>query len=142
MLSNTGAYALRATLYLAAREGEGPVRVDEVAEALGVPRNYLSKILHALVKRGTLGSSRGPRGGFHLAVPPGSVTLLEVVEPFEALEARRSCILGRGECSDEDPCALHDLWKGVATDVAAFFRETVISDVVGNRTEVEAILNR
>ncbi len=141
MLSNTGAYALRATLYLAARAGQGPVRVDEVAEALDVPRNYLSKVLHALVKRGTLRSLRGPRGGFELAVAASAVTLLEVVEPFEDLEARRSCVLGRGECSDEDPCALHEQWKGVAADLAAFFRETVVSDVVEDRTKVSALLN-
>lgn len=142
MLSNTGAYALRATLYLAARGGQGPVRVDEVAAALGVPRNYLSKILHVLVKRGMLRSSRGPRGGFQLALPAESVTLLQVLEPFEDLAARRRCVLGGSECSDEDPCALHELWKGVATDLAAFFRETVVSDVLEDGSEVGAILHQ
>lgn len=142
MLSNTGAYALRATLHLAGREGEGPVRVDDVADALDVPRNYLSKILHALVKAGTLRSLRGPRGGFELARPASSITLLEVLAPFEDLEGRRQCLLGRGECNDADPCALHEQWKGLATDVAAFFRETVVAEVVAGEAKVGAILNR
>ena len=142
MLSITGAYALRATMYLARRAGEGPVRVEDVAGALSVPRNYLSKILHALVKEGLLRSERGPRGGFELAVPASTVTLLQVVEPFEDLEEGRRCVLGRGECSDADPCALHEQWKGVASDLAAFFRDTVISDVVAGESRVDAILNR
>lgn len=140
MLSNTAGYALRAVLYLAAREGEGPVRVDDVAAALDVPRNYLSKVLHTLVKEGLLRSLRGPHGGFALAVPASSVTLFRVVEPFDEIEARRSCLLGRGECDDANPCALHGRWSGVATDVAAFFRETSVSEVLEDREQVEAIL--
>jgi Rrf2 family transcriptional regulator, iron-sulfur cluster assembly transcription factor len=141
MLSNTGEYALRAVLYLAEREGSGPVRVDDIAADLAVPRNYLSKILHALVKRGILHSLRGPKGGFELALPSSLVTLYDAVEPFEDIE-RRMCLLGRSECSDEAPCAVHGRWKGVATEVALFFRETTLSDVVagGARSKVGAIL--
>ena len=142
MLSSTGAYALRAVLHLAAREGEGPVRVEDVAAALGVPRNYLSKVLNALVKEGVLRSLRGPRGGFELAEPASSLTLIRVVRPFDAIESRRSCVLGCGECSDRDPCALHARWRGVAEDVAAFFRETVLEDVVRESERVEAVLGQ
>ena len=142
MLSSTGAYAVRAVLFLAAREGQGPVRVDDVARALDVPRNYLSKVLHALVKEGLLRSVRGPRGGFELAVASSSVTLIQVVEPFDEIEARRSCLLGCGECRDSDPCVLHEHWRGVAEDVATFFRETALDDVVHDTERVSAILGQ
>ena len=137
MLSNTGAYALRAVIFLARHEGEGPVRVDDVASALGVPRNYLSKVLHALVKEGALGSLRGPAGGYQLAVPASQLTLERVVAPFDG---RRRCLLREGECDEDDPCALHDRWAGVATGVAAFFRDTVLEDVVRDSEQLEAIL--
>jgi Rrf2 family protein len=140
MLSNTGEYALRAVIHLAEHEGEGPVRVEDVARALDVPRNYLSKILNALVKRGILVSCRGPRGGFELAMPATEISLFDVVSEFDSMEARRECLLGRGECSDANPCAVHDLWKGLATDVALFFRETKLADVVEDGTKVGAIL--
>lgn len=130
MLSQTAQYALRAMIYLGEREGRGPVRVDEVAEALDVPRNYLSKILHALVKRGILGSLRGPRGGFYVARDPGAITLLELVEPFDDIEARRTCLLGKKECSDGNPCAVHAQWKATATEVARFYRETTLRSAV------------
>ena len=142
MLSNTGAYALRAVIYLARHEGEGPVRVDDVAAALDVPRNYLSKVLHALVKDGALSSLRGPAGGFQLAVPASELTLLRVLEPFDAIDGRRSCLLREGECDEDHPCALHTRWNGVATGVAAFFRDTVLEDVVRDAEQVEAILGQ
>jgi Rrf2 family protein len=140
MLSNTGEYALRAVIHLAEHEGEGPVRVEDVAGSLGVPRNYLSKILHTLVKRGILTSLRGPRGGFELAVPAALVSLHDVISPFDDIEARQECLLGRAECSDADPCVLHGRWKGLATEVAHFFRETMLADVVEDGAKVKAIL--
>jgi Rrf2 family transcriptional regulator, iron-sulfur cluster assembly transcription factor len=130
VLSNTAQYALRAMIYLGQREGTGPIRVEEIAAQLDVPRNYLSKILHALVKEEVLTSLRGPHGGFQLARPRASVTLFEVVTPFDDIEARRTCLLGRKECSDVKPCAIHEHWKATATQVARFFRETSLAEVV------------
>lgn len=142
MLSQTSQYALRAIIYLGEREGSGPVRVDEVAEALDVPRNYLSKILHTLVKRGILGSLRGPRGGFFLARDAGEVTLLEVVEPFDDIEARRTCLLGKKECSDRNPCAVHEQWKATATEVARFYRETTLRSAVEEAERLGSVTGR
>ncbi len=140
MISTTASYALRAALFLAEREGEGPVRVGRMARTLDVPRNYLSKVLHTLAKEGLLQSLRGPRGGFELARPAASVTLHDVVSPFDEIEGRGTCLLGRGECDPANPCALHGQWSEVAADVGAFFRETVLSEVVGNGDRVKAIL--
>lgn len=142
MLTNTGIYALRAMIYLAAREGEGPVRVDDVSAALDVPRNYLSKVLNALANEGMLNSLRGPHGGFRLAVPASELTLAAVLEPFEEIDEARSCLLGQGECDEANPCALHGRWSGVATEVAAFFRGTVLGDVVGDSEQMEVILGQ
>ena len=142
MLTNTGTYALRAVIYLAAREGEGPVRVDDVSAALDVPKNYLSKILHTLVKEGALSSLRGPHGGFQLAVPASELTLSRVLAPFEEVDGPRTCLLGQGECDETDPCALHTRWSGVATEVATFFRETVLGDVVADRERANALLGQ
>lgn len=130
MLSNTAQYALRAMIHLGQREGEGPIRVDDIAEQLDVPRNYLSKILHALVREGVVKSLRGPRGGFALARPAASVKLYDVVAPFDDIEARRVCLLGRQECSDINPCVIHEHWKATASQVATFFRETSLAQVV------------
>jgi Rrf2 family transcriptional regulator, iron-sulfur cluster assembly transcription factor len=140
VLSNTAQYALQAMLYLGQRAGAGPIRVDEIADNLAVPRNYLSKILHMLVKEKVLFSLRGPRGGFELARPAAAITLYEVVEPFHDIEARRTCLLGRKECSDIHPCVIHNQWKDVATEVARFFRETSLADVVEDAEHLQSVV--
>ena len=83
MVSRTSQHALRAVLYLARRWSEGPVPVDTIAAALGAPRNYLSKTLHQLAKQGLVHGTRGPHGGFVLAVPASELSVAQVVASFE-----------------------------------------------------------
>lgn len=75
-------YALQATIYLARRQEGERVTAAYIAEALAIPRNYLSKILYALAQAGVLDSTRGPRGGFRLGMKPGDISLARVIEPF------------------------------------------------------------
>lgn len=126
--SQTTVYALRAMLYLAERIDTHPVRVDDIATALEVPRNYLSKILHVLARRGLLRSARGPGGGFSLAKSPRRTTLLEIAAHFDDMSPGR-CLLGRPECRDDDPCPAHGQWREVATTLHAFFRDTTLADL-------------
>jgi Rrf2 family transcriptional regulator, iron-sulfur cluster assembly transcription factor len=128
-LSQTSRYALRALVYLADEDGDGPVRVEVIAEDLGVPRNYLSKILHALAKSGVLTSLRGPRGGFRLARPAEDVRLVDVVSEFDSVEALGTCLLGRPQCVDSDPCAAHEGWKVVRNQVEEFLRDTTLAQL-------------
>lgn len=132
MLSNTAEYALRTVLYIADQEPGVPVRVDDIAAALGLPRNYLSKILHRLAREGLLRSSRGKGGGFVLARPAARIALIDVVSLFDEMGPSRRCLLGRAQCSDANPCQAHHRWKGVSERLNAFFRETRVADLVGD----------
>lgn len=131
MLSDTAEYALRAVLYIAQQATpEHLVRTDQVAEALGVPRNYLSKILHQLAKHGVLSSSRGVQGGFRLTQPVDEVVLARVIEHFDPIVPQRTCILGRPQCSDTNPCPAHGRWKGISQEVRGFFNQTTVGDLL------------
>ena len=128
MLTQTAEYALRVVLYIAAVEKGEPIRVDSVAEALSIPRNYLSKVMHVLARRGTLRSIRGPAGGFLLGRDADDISLAEVIAEFDPLEDR--CLLMRRACSDATPCVAHHRWKSVATEMRGFFRDTTVGEIV------------
>lgn len=131
MLSGTAEYALRAVVFIARRGGDVPVQADELAEAVDVPRNYLGKVLHQLVRARILRSTRGKHGGFQLARSPRDLTLLEIASLFDRIEGRRRCLLGRPECSDVNPCPVHHQWKATSEQISRFFRETTLADVLG-----------
>ncbi|HEX8944610.1 MAG TPA: Rrf2 family transcriptional regulator [Gemmatimonadaceae bacterium] len=128
-ISGTSQYAIRAVVYIATHGGDEPVRVTPIASALKVPRNYLSKTLHLLARAGVLRSTRGPLGGFQLAVPAAKLTLARVTAPFDESGARH-CLLGRPQCSDQRPCAAHTHWSAISDSLQDFFQRTTIDDLV------------
>ena len=130
MLSLTAEYALRAVLYIADQSAQGSVRVEPMADAMALPRNYLAKTLNLLARRGILSSQRGPGGGFRLARSPESMTLASVVEGFDPEPTRRGCLLGRPQCDEAMPCPAHWRWQSAAEQIAAFFRETTVADLL------------
>jgi Rrf2 family protein len=123
-------------VHLARYGTEGPVQATDLAEATGVPENYLRKVLHELVRSGVLRSTRGKHGGFRLAVPASRLSLLTVVGRFDGITERRRCLLGRQECSDVNPCPMHERWKATAEQIARFFGSTTVADVAGDRPAV------
>lgn len=142
MLSQTAEYALRAVLHIAEHQEEGWVRVDDVAERLSVPRNYLSKILHQLGREEILVSARGPGGGFQLAVPPASLPLLRVVDVFDRMAGRSGCLLGRPRCSETNPCAAHARWKAALEPMLNFFSGTSVADLMDPDSEAGLVWRR
>lgn len=97
-----------------------------MSQALGIPRNYLSKILHGLSRAGLLESTRGPRGGFVLARDPASIVLTDVVDQFDDISGASRCLLGRPQCSDGNPCPAHHRWKELSGQMMAFFDGTTV----------------
>ena len=76
-------YGLLALLYMARQDQRRPVTVAEIAEAQGIPRKFLEQILLALKLAGYLRSSKGPAGGFRLAVSPARVSLAKVIRALD-----------------------------------------------------------
>lgn len=132
MLSNTADYALRAILLLAREHSGRLVRAEEIAEAIGAPRNYLGKTLHALARAGIVTSGRGPQGGFALAVDPRLLTLAQVADLFDEPRPRPRCMLGNGPCNPAIPCAAHHRWTAIRAAQRAPFATTSIADLLGD----------
>ena len=130
MLSNTAEYALRAVLYVAQHATDAPVRVGEISSALELPQNYLSKILHELTKNGVLVSTRGKHGGFRLGRSADRLSLHAIVNHFDRIDGRRTCLVGRTACSDRHACAVHTRWRSVSDAVVRFFRDTTVAELL------------
>lgn len=128
MLSQTVEYALRAVLHIAA-DHPRCVRVNEIADAVDVPRNYLAKILGNLARVGVLESARGPTGGFRLGRDPADVRLSEVVAVFESAMARQ-CLRGHGRCGSSPACTAHARWAPIATAMDEFCAATTLADLL------------
>jgi Rrf2 family protein len=133
MISSTADHAIRALLVLA-RTG-GFVRAEAIASATGAPRNYMAKTLNALAKSGIVSSTRGPAGGFALAVAPETLTLDRIVELFDVPRQQTRCLLGNTPCDPRRPCAAHDGWVAVMHAHRSPLASTTIADLLAGRTD-------
>lgn len=143
MLSVTAEYALRAMVYLARNADSWPISGPRIAEAAGVPRKYLSTILADLVRAGLLEATRGKSGGFQMTQSPRTISLSQVVAPFEPiLSNRKTCPFGNQICSDKDPCSAHDRWKEVNAAFSRFLEGTTLQDVAAKATHERALVKK
>jgi Rrf2 family protein len=134
MFSKSCQYALRAVIYLAERKAqEKNVGVKEIAEALKMPQQFLSKILQQLSKHGLISSIKGPNGGFYISEANASVTLLDIVECMDGRGALNGCILGLPACSVENPCPLHHHFYGSREGLKATLNDCAIGSLLDGK---------
>ena len=131
MLSSTSDYALRAILVLAQATDGRPLRADQIARATGSPANYLAKTLNALAKAGLVTSTRGPFGGFVLAIPAGELTLANVIDCFDEPRPQTRCLLGNAPCDQSNACTAHQRWTAIRNARRAALADTTVADLVG-----------
>ena len=75
-------YALRILVYLGAHPDE-VVSVSRIAQAYGVSRNHLLKVMNGLTEQGLITTYRGKHGGLRLALPPADINVAAVVAHME-----------------------------------------------------------
>ncbi|MBU4440365.1 MAG: Rrf2 family transcriptional regulator [Firmicutes bacterium] len=73
-------------LMLASQKDELPLKSITLSKRLQVSDSYLKKILRKLVVGGLIDSNASKTGGFTLAKPDESITLLDVFEAIEGSE--------------------------------------------------------
>jgi Rrf2 family protein len=82
-LSHKGDYALTAVRYFAGLKAGEVGSITQVAQAGGIPREFLAKVLRDLVKAGILKVYQGVRGGYALAKPAAKISYLAVIEAVD-----------------------------------------------------------
>lgn len=77
-------YTLRVLMYCAASEGRAqPITITEIAQAYGISRSHLTKIVQELSARGLLETTRGRGGGMRLMQPAQAISVGAVVRATE-----------------------------------------------------------
>jgi len=92
MLSKKTQYGLKALGYLAARYGQGPVLISEIAKKKKIPIKFLESILLQLKNKGVLDSKKGKGGGYFLANSPKKTTLASAIRIVDGPIAMIPCV--------------------------------------------------
>ncbi len=127
VISTTGEYALRATVFLAQWYPE-PRTTSQIFSATRVPSGYLSKVMQSLVRSRIVKSQRGLHGGFVLASEPDCFTVLQVLDAVGAAPERlQECPLGlKGHVS---LCPVHKLVDDSVAQVRLAFSQATLLEL-------------
>ncbi len=145
MLSTTCKYAVRAIIYIGLKGSkESRVNARIIASELGIPMQFLSKILQVFVRREILKSFKGPTGGFYLAKDPNEITLLEIVEIIDGPGVFETCLIGTRACQSskagKERCPVHDRYTAVRKEVTDYFSSETIGGIIERMGQDEDIL--
>lgn len=139
-LSTYSDYSLRVLMQAALRRPER-ITVNEVAEAFGISRNHLVKVVHDLGRSGFLQTQRGIGGGFTLARPPEQIRIGDIVRLGEETDTVIECVdKPNRPCRIFPACRL----KGVLDEAAeAFFAvldDYTLADLVQRQAKMRTVL--
>ena len=133
-------YALRALFELARRAGDGPVRIEEIARAQQIPKNFLANLLLQLKRGHFVQSRKGPDGGYFLARAAREIVVGDVVRWIDGPLGPISCVSQADDsrCPTVPGCGFLPLWKRVHDAVAAVVDESTIESVLAEARQAEA----
>ena len=126
-------YAVRAVVELAHSSQDLPRKVDEVAQAQGIPVSFLENILTQLRSSGIVRSQRGPAGGYWLARQPDQVNLADIIRAVEG-----PLVGVRGQRPEEieyvgSAEALQQVWVAVRANLRKVLEHVTVADVASGK---------
>jgi Rrf2 family protein len=128
-------YALRAVFELAKRQGKGPTKISEIADAQFIPIRFLEVILNKLKGSGLIDAKRGFQGGYYLTRLPDQITVADIMRFLQAPERKPSfCSVCKAgvRCPLGNRCAFSAMWNRVDRAMMQVYNETTIQDLLDN----------
>lgn len=106
----------------------------EIAERYQVPHALLMNILKQLAAHALVRSSRGPRGGYELAVEPDAISLNDLIEIIEGPIRFVQCAMVNGDtaeprCELTEVCPVSGPVRRLHQKLKSFLSETTLADI-------------
>lgn len=133
-------YALRVLIYLNAhRERPEPVTIQAVANAYGISKAHLMKVVNQLSQLGYVEATRGRGGGLRLVRPASTVNLGEVVRATEPHFNLVECFGPENRCPIVPACGLRDALQEARAAFLAVLDRYNLEDLSRQRENLLAL---
>ena len=135
-LTKAGEYAIRCVLYLSSQDKDKVVAGNEIAKAMDIPRDFLTKIAQQLSRNHIIEIIQGAKGGYRLISSPEKLSLLDVIETMIGEIFFNDCAMASSACSNSCSCPVHKVWVKARNQFRETLREAtfdqLISDTASN----------
>jgi len=136
-ISQKSQYAVRAVFELAKRQGDGAIRIGDIAEAQAIPQRFLENILNHLKGGGFVESIRGKEGGYLLARSAEDLSVGEILRFVEGPLSPVNCRVksSKNSCVMYGRCPFNSLWKRAEKALEAVYDGTTFRELVVQEAE-------
>jgi Rrf2 family iron-sulfur cluster assembly transcriptional regulator len=144
MFSKACEYGIKAIIYIATQSlKDERVKIGDIVENVGSPEAFTAKILGALTKHDIVKSYTGPYGGFKIDTNRMKITKVsEIVFAIDGDSIYNGCGLGLSECSNVQPCPMHNKFVKIRGELKIMLETTTIYDLAIGLKSGESILMR
>jgi Rrf2 family iron-sulfur cluster assembly transcriptional regulator len=139
-LTTKGRYAVMAMVDLAtnsalAAEPAKSVTLADIARRQEISQSYLEQLFARLRRHGLVDSTRGPGGGYRLAIPAEEIAIGAIMAAVEEpLQITRCEAHNRIGCRRGGRrCLTHDLWDELSRHIRSFLGALTLADVVSRQ---------
>ena len=131
MFSKACEYAIRATIYIAMQSSQNlRVGLKDISKEIDSPEPFTAKILQQLSKNNIIESIKGPHGGFQIDKNDMSkIKLSQIVLALDGDSIYKGCGLGFKECSEKQPCPVHDKFKIIRDELKDMLENTTVLEL-------------
>jgi Rrf2 family nitric oxide-sensitive transcriptional repressor len=134
-------YSLRVLIYLGANPDDKPVTITDIAQAFGISRNHLVKVVHNLSLLGYINTVRGKRGGIRLSRSPEKINLGEVIRNTEGTFDIVECFnIASNTCPISPMCKLKGVINEAYCSFISVLDEHTLADVLKNKKQLQSVL--
>lgn len=137
MLASASKYALKIVIYLAKSKQPEKIGSKRIAKDLNLAAPFVGKVLQPLAHSGIVKSTKGPHGGFVLALAPAQIPLLGIIQIYEGEDAFKECMLNPCNCQkyieeNGSSCRVHDEISPAREKFLELLQNKTIADFLQN----------
>ena len=134
-VSTKGRYALRLMVELA-KHPQQHISLRSISEKQQISQKYLEQIIMILVRSGFVLSTRGPQGGYQLAMPPEEITAGMIIRSMEGSLAPVACLeCGVSTCDRAADCKTLPMWGKLNNIINQYLDHITLDDLIHNTIE-------
>lgn len=136
VITTRGKNALKLMLDLSLNQGNGFIKLKDIAKRQEVSEKYLEQIVSILHKTRKVKSARGANGGYRLIKTPDCYTVGEIIKSLEGDIASTDCTYSaENGCARRDKCFCYPLWIKLDKAINNVLENTTLQDLIDWKQE-------
>ncbi|HSJ67872.1 MAG TPA: Rrf2 family transcriptional regulator [Anditalea sp.] len=143
MFSKACEYGIRAVIFICSQNKYGKkLGVKDICKEIDAPEFFTAKVLQSLARKNIISSSKGPTGGFYISPEQEQLKAIDLVIAIDGDKIFRGCALGLKQCSESNPCPIHNQFKDIRESLTQMLTNKTIHELAAEVENGQATLAR